>query len=112
MQSKLVRNGNNPFGIKGKGQKTLTKEYINGSYVTVSSSFASFESFGKAVEYLVDLLSRHRRYEKARKAITGEAFLRELQRAGYATSPDWFERFTIPTYKQIINYAKGIKHRK
>jgi len=109
-QSSLVLKGNNPFGIKGKGIKTPTFEYINGQKTLINSSFRYFDSFSASVWYISHHIGEHKRYANARIAITGEAFLRELHKAGYATSPDWFERFTIPKYKLIhSNYDYTVK---
>jgi len=101
-QSPLVLKGNNPFGIKGKGIKTKTFEYINGQKVLINSSFRRFESISESIWFISTFIGSSERYKNARKAITGEAFLIELQKAGYATSPDWFNKFTIPIYRKII----------
>lgn len=100
-QSILVRKGNNAFGIKGNGLNLETKEYVNGRYISIIDGFASFKSFEESLKYISTMFAKNKRYKKALKAITGEAFLDELQKAGYATSPDWFYKFTTPTYRKI-----------
>jgi len=99
-QSLLCKKGNNPFGIKGKGIKTKTNEYLLGKNTLIDSEFAKFESYTEAIQYMVRIIS-NKRYRKCLKATTGEELIRELQKAGYATSPTWFEIFTIPAYKKI-----------
>ena len=110
--SKLTIKLNNPFGIKGNGEEYMTTEYEGGQCVKKRQKFAKFSSIEEAIGVLTCLFASSNRYEKARKSIKGEAFLRELQKAGYATSPDWFERFIIPTYKKLsYEYRKNSEHR-
>lgn len=102
-QSVLMRRGFNAFGIKGRGIPIGTYEHINKKDSFVQSSFMKFASFEECIKFEVEtLFINNKRYNNALKAITGEAFLLELHKAGYATSPTWFNNFTIPMYTKIF----------
>jgi hypothetical protein len=82
-KSSLFVLSNNPFGIKGKGHVALTTEYINGERKRLYLPFRKFESFGHAVNFLLDLLIRNYNSEHAK---TREEFFWSLKEGGYFTA--------------------------
>ncbi len=81
--------GNNYFGIKGQGQEFGTHEYVNGKKINIVDSFRAYESMEDSFEDYGRFLSTQPRYAEAFKVSTPEEFARELQRAGYATDPEY-----------------------
>lgn len=85
----------NLFGIKSHGWKgrsanANTTEYINGRFVKQNDSFRKYDSFAHSFNDYVNFLQQNPRYEKALQAASNaENYVRELQRAGYATDPDY-----------------------
>ena len=45
---------NNPFGIKGKGTKVKTTEFVNGKQIEIVDEFMDFVSIDDAIKWLVD----------------------------------------------------------
>jgi flagellar protein FlgJ len=98
---RVIRNqdgtsSNNLFGIKagpgwkGKVATAVTTEYINGRPHTRVEKFRSYASHAEAFKDYAKLLSNNPRYEKV-LAHGGDAsaFAHGLQRAGYATDPQY-----------------------
>lgn len=95
--SKLTKEANNFFGIKadkswtGAVYEIATKEHINGQDVTVMAKFRKYTtpllSFLDRVMFLFD----NKRYTNAGvfTASTPEDQARALQKAGYATDPNY-----------------------
>ena len=85
----------NLFGIKshgwqGRSADANTTEYINGRFVKQNDSFRKYDSFAHSFNDYVNFLQQNPRYEKALQAAgNAEDYVRELQRAGYATDPDY-----------------------
>lgn len=85
----------NLFGIKSHGWKgksgmSATTEFINGKEVRINDSFRRYDSFAQSFDDFVDFLQRNPRYQKALQSTANpDQFVRELQRAGYATDPDY-----------------------
>lgn len=85
----------NLFGIKshgwqGRSANASTTEYINGRFVKQNDSFRKYDSFAHSFNDYVNFLQQNPRYEKALQAAgNAENYVRELQRAGYATDPDY-----------------------
>lgn len=81
--------GNNYFGIKGQGQKFATHEFVNGKKINIVDSFRAYESMEDSFEDYGHFLTTQPRYAPAFKTKDPEQFVRELQRAGYATDPEY-----------------------
>lgn len=96
-QSLLARAGNNYFGIKAspgwKGEviSLRTGEYLNGQRVTVTGQFRKYPTVMDSFRDYVRFLKENPRYEKAGvfAATTPAAQTAALQRAGYATDPNY-----------------------
>ncbi len=89
------QSSHNLFGIKSHGWKgrsatANTTEVINGKEVRIKDSFRQYDSFAHSFNDYVDFLQRNPRYQKALQAAGNpENYVRELQRAGYATDPNY-----------------------
>lgn len=99
-------NSHNLFGIKASAADTRyaitrTTEYIDGSPQKIDDKFKVFADDADAVEGFIDFLTVNPRYEKALEhAGEPERFLRELQKAGYATDPEYADK-AISIMRQI-----------
>lgn len=88
------RNSFNLFGIKadrswqGDRANVSTLEYVNGAFERQRAYFRSYQSPAESFEDYVNFLQSNPRYRDALKVThDAEAYLRGLQRAGYATDP-------------------------
>jgi flagellum-specific peptidoglycan hydrolase FlgJ len=57
--------GNNLFGIKGKGQKLDTKEFVNGEWVTIKDGFRVYDSWGDSIRDHSNFLLDNARYTRS-----------------------------------------------
>jgi flagellar protein FlgJ len=98
---RVIRNqdgtsSNNLFGIKagpgwkGKVATAVTTEYVNGKPHAKVEKFRAYDSHAAAFKDYANMLSNNPRYEKV-LAHGGDAtaFAQGLQRAGYATDPQY-----------------------
>jgi flagellar protein FlgJ len=96
MRNQDGTSSNNLFGIKagpgwkGKVATAVTTEYVNGKPHTRVEKFRSYASHADAFKDYANMLSKNPRYEKV-LAHGGDAatFAHGLQRAGYATDPQY-----------------------
>lgn len=85
----------NLFGIKadrswtGDSVSVGTLEYRNGVARREQAKFRAYQNPADSFIDYVAFLSRNPRYEDALSSETGEAFVRGLQKAGYATDPHY-----------------------
>ncbi|KIQ02580.1 MULTISPECIES: flagellar assembly peptidoglycan hydrolase FlgJ [Pseudomonas] len=103
----------NLFGIKthnswgGDSARVMTTEYENGKPVKEAASFRAYESYAHSFEDYVSFLQSNGRYEKALSSTANpEQFARELQKAGYATDPQYAKKVSqiarkLSTYQMI-----------
>ncbi|MDH0726846.1 flagellar assembly peptidoglycan hydrolase FlgJ [Stutzerimonas stutzeri] len=88
-------NSHNLFGIKatnwsGESAMARTTEYVNGRAVKQVEGFRAYASFEHSFDDFVSLLQNSDRYQSAVNAGgDSERFVRELQKAGYATDPQY-----------------------
>jgi flagellum-specific peptidoglycan hydrolase FlgJ len=95
----------NYFGIKadkswtGDKKDVMTHEYLQGEKVTLPQPFRSYNSPKEAVEDYVNFLKKNKRYEKAGvfQAKTSGEYFGALQKAGYATDPNYAAKLTSAT---------------
>ena len=102
--SGLARNGNNYFGIKGKGDagsiNMRTFEYgSKGKYYT-NAQFAKYSSPAESFKAHQNLMNKPR-YESVRNAKTIEEAAQALQNSGYATDPN-YAKYLINTYNKYV----------
>lgn len=88
-----IGDAKNLFGIKGTGPagsvRVPTQEVINGRRVTINDNFRKYNSWQESIEDHGRLL-QNSRYARAMAVKNDpDQFARELQRAGYATDPEY-----------------------
>lgn len=93
---KYVPEGNNYYGIKaGKSWTGMTQdldspEFENGAMVTRHSRFRAYPSVLESMKDYVSLITGNERYSKAaNKSFDPDTYFDEIQRAGYATDPQY-----------------------
>ena len=96
-------NSFNLFGIKagkgwtGKVAEITTTEYIDGKAQKVTAKFRAYDSYEDSFRDYARLINDSPRYEKAQAtAKTGSAvaYAAELQKAGYATDPEYARKLS------------------
>lgn len=102
----------NLFGIKATGNwdggeaRAITSEYRDGQFVKETAAFRSYDSYQDSFHDLVSLLQNNSRYQDAVKAADKpEQFVQELQKAGYATDPNYASKIS-----QIARQMKSYEH--
>ncbi len=100
----------NLFGIKshnswqGESARVLTTEYVDGKPSKESASFRAYGSFEQSFNDYVSFLQNNERYDNALdSAANPKTFVRELQRAGYATDPQYANK-VAQIAKQMQTY--------
>jgi flagellar protein FlgJ len=100
----VIRNGNggnsfNLFNIKadkawqGKQVQVATLEFDQGIAKKVNAGFRSYDSFEESFRDYVGFIKNNPRYGDALKKVgNAEQYMRELQRAGYATDPKYADK--------------------
>ncbi len=95
--------GNNLFGIKGSNPKTgantgpvNTWEDYGKGRVNIQDTFRAYDSPAESFEDFFQFLLDNPRYKTARQVLEstgdGEAFIRAVHKAGYATDPQWSDK--------------------
>ncbi|TSE34788.1 flagellar assembly peptidoglycan hydrolase FlgJ [Tepidimonas charontis] len=86
----------NLFGIKagpnwrGKVAEITTTEYVNGQPHKVRARFRAYDSYAEAFRDYAQLITRSPRYQAVVQNLhSPHAFAQQLQRAGYATDPQY-----------------------
>ena len=94
-------NSHNLFGIKagpgwkGKVATSVTTEYVNGRPHTKVEKFRAYDSPADAFKDYANMLAKNPRYEKViASGGDADAFAQGLQRAGYATDPQYAAKLT------------------
>ena len=91
----------NLFGIKassdwkGKVTEAVTTEYVNGKAQRKVEKFRAYDSYADSFKDYAQLITGNKRYEKV-LASAGDAatFAQGLQKAGYATDPNYAAKLT------------------
>ena len=109
------------FGIKAnqnwQGQRNLvsTLEFKDGAMQREQAHFRAYDSVEQAFNDYAEFIQSSPRYQKALEQGQPAAYIRELQRAGYATDPDYaakIERIrTSELMKTQVSALKNIDHR-
>ncbi|XVO85844.1 flagellar assembly peptidoglycan hydrolase FlgJ [Pseudomonas palleroniana] len=114
MRAEDGSSSHNLFGIKagqswqGGQARAITSEFRNGAMVKETAQFRSYNSYQDSFHDLVTLLQSNDRYkEVVKSADNPERFVRELQKAGYATDPDYASKISqiAKTMNSYQNYA-------
>lgn len=106
--SQLASQYHNLFGIKGTGPNSRnlsTKEYVNGRWIVTTGSFKVYDSWDESIRDHTQLMvngtaNNHANYSGVTHATNYKAAAMALQRAGYATDPDYAAKLinVIQTY--------------
>lgn len=106
--SKLAADYHNLFGIKGEGanSKVLsTKEYTNGKWVVIKGRFRVYDSWADSIKDHTRLMIKgtaynQQNYQEVINATDYQTAAKALQKAGYATDPDYAQKLinVIKTY--------------
>lgn len=97
----------NLFGIKADkswdGKSTLSKtvEFRNGVLQQEQARFRAYNSFDDSVKDYVRFLSTNKRYQNALETATPANYVQELQKAGYATDPNYADNI-MRVYKSKL----------
>jgi flagellar protein FlgJ len=114
-------NSHNLFGIKangwnGESAKVTTTEYVNGKATKQVAGFRAYDSFEQSFNDYVRLLENNDRYKPAIQVASAsgdsERFVNELQRAGYATDPQYARKINqiarkVQTYQTIADASSA-----
>ncbi|MEN4828601.1 flagellar assembly peptidoglycan hydrolase FlgJ [Pseudomonas sp. P39-UII1] len=102
----------NLFGIKASGNwegdsaRAITSEFRDGQFVKETAAFRSYDSYQDSFHDLVSLLQNNSRYQEAVKAADKpEQFVQELQKAGYATDPNYASKIS-QIARQMKSYER------
>ena len=96
----------NVFGIKagrnwnGPTVSVMTTEYVDGVPRKMMQKFRAYESYAEAFKDYASLMRGSQRYAAVLKQTDSAGFAYGLQRAGYATDPQYGQKLT-----QILNGA-------
>ncbi|MCK6423862.1 MAG: flagellar assembly peptidoglycan hydrolase FlgJ [Burkholderiaceae bacterium] len=111
-------NSHNLFGIKAGGNwrgpvvVTTTTEVIDGQPRKVQAAFRAYASYEESFRDYARLISGSPRYAAVME-VTGDAqaFARGLQRAGYATDPDYAVKLgrVIQTARRLVDQADAAR---
>ena len=105
----------NLFGIKATGSwqgaqaRAITSEFKGGQMVKETADFRSYDSYQDSFHDLVTLLQSNNRYKDVLNAADKpEQFVRELQKAGYATDPEYASKISqiakqMKTYQSYVS---------
>jgi flagellar protein FlgJ len=110
MRAQDGSSSHNLFGIKagsswtGESARAITSEFRNGEKVKETAEFRSYGSYKDSFHDLVTLLQTNNRYQDVVKSADNpEQFVRELQKAGYATDPQYASKIS-QIAKQMTSY--------
>jgi flagellar protein FlgJ len=107
-------NSHNLFGIKAGGNwngpvvVTTTTEVINGQARKVQAAFRAYGSYEESFRDYARLISGSPRYAGVmQRTDDAQAFAQGLQRAGYATDPDYAAKLgrVIQTTRRLVDQA-------
>lgn len=93
-KSKLAAVNHNYFGMKwregcGCGSVSyMTKEYINGAYISVKQKFRAYEDPAEGIKGYYEFL-KYPRYQNLKGITDSAAACLQIQKDGWATAPDY-----------------------
>lgn len=94
--SSTIADAKNLFGIKGTGPagsvRVPTQEVVNGRRVTINDNFRKYNTWMESIEDHSRLLQNSRYAKAMQNRNNPDQFARELQRAGYATDPEYADK--------------------
>lgn len=113
------RTSHNLFGIKAhggwQGERVVnsTLEFVNGAAVRQRDGFRAYGSYAESFTDYVNFLQVNPRYGEALSVVKdGAAYLRALQRAGYATDPAYARKIqgliNGPVFEDALGSLKSV----
>lgn len=94
-----VSSGNNYYGIKansswkGASEKLASDEYENGKFVKEVSAFRKYADVLESMKDYISFIKENPRYQNAvDKSFNPDEYFAEIQRAGYATDPNYADK--------------------
>jgi peptidoglycan hydrolase FlgJ len=103
------RSSHNLFGIKadkswaGQRANVSSLEYVDGKAKREFSNFRVYESYKQSFDDYVDFIKSDNRYHAAlQKSSDGEAYIKALQDAGYATDPQYASKVINIIHREAI----------
>ena len=104
----------NLFNIKadrswrGKQAQVSTLEFDQGIARKMSSGFRAYSSFQESFHDYVNFIKDNPRYESALKKVSNvDQYMRELQKAGYATDPSYADKVMHIYQSNTLNVFAG-----
>lgn len=92
-------------GWKGRTVDVATTEYVNGEPKKVVQKFRAYASYADSFRDWSQLMVNNPRYaDVAQQGRSGSGFAHALQRAGYATDPNYGEKLT-----RVIGAVAGVR---
>lgn len=96
---KHVSSGNNYYGIKansswkGDSEKLTSPEFRNGKMVNEVSAFRKYSDVLESMKDYISFIKDNPRYKNAvDKSYSPDEYFEEIQKAGYATDPNYAEK--------------------
>lgn len=106
------KNSHNLFGIKAgngwQGDKNVvdTLEFNEGVAKQERASFRAYDSFSDAMQDYVQFVKENPRYQEALQKVTEPAqYFDSLQKAGYATDPDYAGKVMSVLKDKLFNFT-------
>lgn len=103
------QNSHNLFNIKadarwdGDKMAVATTEFYGGKPIKENASFRAYGSFDESFDDFVQFLQSNPRYQSALDAAgDAEQFVHQLQKAGYATDPNYSAK-VLSVYHQLVS---------
>lgn len=109
-------NSYNLFGIKatggweGKVAQVTTTEYVDGEARKVVAKFRAYDSYEESFRDYARLITDNPRYEQAQavaKSGSAQAYAAALQKAGYATDPQYASKLSRAIQSTMIVARQG-----
>lgn len=107
---------NNYFGFKwdgtGKYRESVTTEWLNGNYVTITDKFQAFDTPLEGFMHYGRKLATLPFYRKAFEFKNHpETFIYWIHKGGYATDPNYASKVTV-TMRSITPYVEELLQKK
>jgi hypothetical protein len=99
---KHTSGNHNYFGLKGDDNIVITKEFINGKWITIKDRFINFKDLPACVQYLVEHWYKDFGvYKGVNRAVSRNECANLLVKESYATDPDYATKLIKIMDKQL-----------
>ena len=104
---KHTSGNHNYFGLKGDGDIVVTKEFINGKWITIKDGFINFTSLPACIQYLIEHWYKdYGVYKGVNRAENKNECAHLLVEERYATDPDYAAKLIQIMDKQTASPKK------